>query len=439
MYHIESPVAADISNPMTPTAERIPYMAGGRILSMAAFLALPLSLFASKGMALLFGLAGLSCLIANLMHRKERLIIPGWSKLFAASLSIYAGISSIWSMTPGVSFRQAMVLGLVLFIGLLLVSTARRLEGASKHIFETGLIAGGVLGLAIVGIAVFFHGPLYSLILKVIGHPPEDAAFLLRTLNHGAAIAAIFMLPWVLVIRRRYGTVWAVISLFIGGGLLAFCEADSNKVALMCGLMAAFVVFLGGKTALKGFFILFIIGVLSAPWIITQLPDPLQPINRAAELPQSAQHRLLIWHTATGLILKRPLLGSGFDTARAFYGANQKVVSHFGGDKTNPKWSNLFEPIPLHPHNGILQVWLELGLVGALLFAGSLFLLMQRFCTINDRFERSMVFGSFVAGLTIFLVSYGAWQGWWLGSIWLMVTFAVASLADTATIQGRER
>jgi len=35
-------------------------------------------------------------------------------------------------------------------------------------------------------------------------------------------------------------------------------------------------------------------------------------------------------------------------------------------------WSNVFEPIPLHVHNGILQIWLELGIGGALLLGAVL-------------------------------------------------------------------
>jgi len=424
---------------MTPTAERTSSLADGRILGLIAFLALPVALFAPKGMAPLFGVAGLSCLIANLAHKRGWPVMAGWSMALAAGFAMLSAASAIWSMTPGVSLKGALVLGLVLILGLLLASTARRLQGASKHAFETGLIAGGVLGLAIIGIEVSFGDPLYSAALRLIGRPPETAAVLLRSINQGAAVTAIFLLPWAVVVRRRFGSAWAGVGLAVGVGVLAACEADSQKVALVVGLAAALITLLGGKSALRGFSVLFVVGVLSAPWVVTMLPDPLQPNNSAAVLPGSSQHRLVIWQTTAGLIFKRPLLGSGFDTARAFYGADKKVEYHFGGEGANTKWANLFEPIPLHPHNGVLQVWLELGLVGALLFAGSLFFIMGRLAVIRNNFERSMLSGAFVTGLTIFSVSYGAWQGWWLGAIWLMIAFGVASVADPTDDGARER
>ena len=42
----------------------------------------------------------------------------------------------------------------------------------------------------------------------------------------------------------------------------------------------------------------------------------------------------------------------------------------------------------------------------------------------------AMVFGSFVTGLAIFAVSYGAWQSWWMGTIWLMMAFGSAVFKD---------
>ncbi|HEC14172.1 MAG TPA: hypothetical protein ENI72_00295 [Rhodospirillales bacterium] len=41
------------------------------------------------------------------------------------------------------------------------------------------------------------------------------------------------------------------------------------------------------------------LGVLSAPWIVSQLPDPLKEGNAAASLSHSLQHRIVIWKTAT--------------------------------------------------------------------------------------------------------------------------------------------
>jgi O-antigen ligase len=249
-------------------------------------------------------------------------------------------------------------------------------------------------------------------------------------------MGAIFLLPWTMAVKRHKGPLWAGASFTIGITVLAYCPADSHKVALAIGLLAALAVFIGDRPVLKGFSFLLISGVLAAPWTVSVLPDPLQPKNTMALLPNSSQHRLVIWQTTAAHIFERPVFGSGFNTARAFYGEDQRVMNYFSGKKSRgpnlipSTWVSYFEPIPLHPHNGVLQVWLELGAAGALLLAAGLFLIVRRLGGVENRFERAMVFGSFITGLVVFCVSYGAWQSWWMGTIWLMMVYGAAFCQD---------
>jgi O-antigen ligase len=80
--------------------------------------------------------------------------------------------------------------------------------------------------------------------------------------------------------------------------------------------------------------------------------------------------------------------------------------------------SRTFGPaIPLHTHNAQLQLWLELGAIGAAL-AGVFFCwlaygvvrLSQR-----SRAEAAMAAAALVSYLVIGGLSFGVWQEWWLG------------------------
>ena len=57
-------------------------------------------------------------------------------------------------------------------------------------------------------------------------------------------------------------------------------------------------------------------------------------------------HRLIIWSYVKEKILEKPLIGHGFFSSRNI--AN-KMKETQNGTK--------FQLIPLHPHNGILQIW----------------------------------------------------------------------------------
>jgi exopolysaccharide production protein ExoQ len=420
-----------LRNPMISTTKRFPYLADGHILGLSALLTLPVAIFAPKGLAVLFALSALLSLVSGFAHLRETLVAMGWGVRLAAAFTALSLASALWSMTPGTTVKKALILGLVLFCGLILTCAARRLQGKGRRMFETGLIFGGVLGFAALAIEIYFGGPLFQLLWGAMGIPPQPASTMLRAVNQGAAVAAIFLLPWALAVRRRKGTLWASIGFAVCVVVLAFGQADSQKAALIVGLAAVVLVFIGGKPALKGLSALFVVGVLSAPWVVPVLPDPLDAHNSAAGLPNSTQHRLVIWQTTARLIFKKPLAGSGFDTSRAFYNKDQKAVYIFGGEDSPARWFTKFEPIPLHPHNGILQIWLELGALGAILMAAVLYYITNRLSAFENRFERAVIFGSFVTGLVIFSISYGAWQSWWMGAIWLLTAFGAAFMNDS--------
>src|SRR3546814_3641058 len=84
----------------------------------------------------------------------------------------------------------------------------------------------------------------------------------------------------------------------------------------------------------------------------------------AEYLPLSWQHRIEIWRFAAEKAAERPLTGWGFDATRVLGRIAESEV--FSG-----------RTLALHPHNLSLQVWLELGGVGALLVVGIGFFLFR--------------------------------------------------------------
>ncbi len=149
----------------------------------------------------------------------------------------------------------------------------------------------------------------------------------------------------------------------------------------------------------------------------------------------------IIWNYAVGHIKGKPLAGSGFDATRGLYSQKDRIELRFpdnaGGKNWGPIW---YEPIPLHPHNAILQVWLELGAFGALILLALLVSVVRAIARfIEDRLARAVALGSLTTGLAIASISFGIWQSWWLGSILLGGAFLVAVLAPSFGGKGRGR
>jgi O-antigen ligase len=129
----------------------------------------------------------------------------------------------------------------------------------------------------------------------------------------------------------------------------------------------------------------------------------------------SGMHRLYIWKFVADHIALRPLWGYGFEASRAIPGGRDMAFSN---------WQNL----PLHPHNASLQIWLELGLLGALAFVALIVAVGFGIARIQDRTARAAGFASFLAAMAPLMASFGIWQTWWLGALPLCAMLAMTLL-----------
>jgi O-antigen ligase len=140
-------------------------------------------------------------------------------------------------------------------------------------------------------------------------------------------------------------------------------------------------------------------------------------------LRASAHHRLVIWNWTAERIGERPLLGWGFDASRAMPGRETQVAAYMPLDEYGLRMEG--DVLPLHPHDAILQWWLELGVLGAALGAALavwIWLLAGR----TGAFALALA----AAAMPPLLLSFGVWQSWWLATL-----FLAAALLRTAPRQ----
>lgn len=109
--------------------------------------------------------------------------------------------------------------------------------------------------------------------------------------------------------------------------------------------------------------------------------------------PPSWDARLNIWAFAANQIVEHALRGWGVDASRTFGNA-----------------------IPLHTHNAALQLWLELGALGAALAAAFFAWVLYRIVawTGENRRDGAMAAATLTAYVLVGGLSFGVWQEWWL-------------------------
>jgi hypothetical protein len=101
------------------------------------------------------------------------------------------------------------------------------------------------------------------------------------------------------------------------------------------------------------------------------------------------------------------------------------ALARFGLDgPATPGWIAGAQLLPLHPHNGALQLRLELGWPGVLL-AAMLAAALALAC------RNAVAVAVLAAGAVTAMLSFGAWQEWWVGAE-LLALAAVAGIPRSA-------
>ena len=94
-------------------------------------------------------------------------------------------------------------------------------------------------------------------------------------------------------------------------------------------------------------------------------------LNTLHLLPMSWIHRLYIWKTSSDRILEHWVRGYGFDISRqpeflSYYQKYAQTLKLIWPDGTFSMFGKMGKDFCYHPHNIILQMWLDFGVLGAL-------------------------------------------------------------------------
>ena len=231
--------------------------------------------------------------------------------------------------------------------------------------------------------------------------------------NRGAI--ALSMITWPVVAflwNSRIG--WKALAIPVVLGILSvFLESASATLGFLVGVASVLIVVCHRKIGRLATLAACIVAFIVLPFAMREMHK--HEWHRADWLSQSEQHRVEIWNFTLERIAEKPVFGWGFDESR-------HIARHFfSADESSRSM------VPLHPHNGPLQILLELGSVGAVIALALLWLIANYLSNLPRR-ARECSQALFVATLAIGCVAFGQWQNWWIALI-----FSVALLMPLTT------
>ncbi len=399
--------------PLDWRAPSLPLMAGAVVAPFAAVLQ-------SKAMTPI----GLVALVACILLARWRQGSWPWPRgpvLWAGmALGGWGMLSAIWALDPRRSFSEGLVLFGMVLLAAAAAEAARRDEPAQRRRLGNAVLIGLGIGLAL---ALIDHltGNAIRAGVRGLKDVPPNLAFGLKP----AASVMALMLPLVagacLPAKARIG------ALVLGAAILLALPGDTAKLAALAGLaVAAIVAWRPCFTRVLA--ALLALGMLATPVLLGPAISMIRP--QVERLPPSAIHRLVIWDFALERAAEKPLGGWGMESARIIPGGD----THPGTERlarlgvSRPDLMEWFaQPhlrmLPLHPHNGPLQIRLELGWVGGALAALGLLLLAL---AAGRAGVPAAAAGALASGFVTFFASFGAWQNWWLCAAALALAIAAS-------------
>lgn len=390
-------------------------------LALAALLFAPLALFAPKGETPLLVLCAVLALLSPEGRRRARDGLAQPLSWALAALFAWALLSALWSLDPPSSFALWARLVALLVVAVAFASVAGGADDGTPALRALSLGAG--LGIALAGLEMAAGNPIRSAMEGV-----RENLHLYQSywLNRGMTAIALLIWPAAAALWPR-GAWKAAALLAAGGAALLAGPQMAAKLALAVAAVVAVLAWFWGprlRAALAAAGLLVCLAMPVAPGL---LPDPEELQQR--QVISSVSHRIQIWRFAVQRIVERPVLGWGLDAARDIPGGDAIAPGTIGATL-----------MPLHPHNGPLQVWLELGAVGAGLLGLVVAAAFWQAASLPQRPARAAACAMVGAALVIGCVSYGIWQTQWLAVLGLSAAFmAVAARAGSSLSSGTPR
>lgn len=308
-------------------------------------------------------------------------------------------ISFIWSITPKDSFTCA--LGMVALVGgaIIAANACKVIEPPSPRVakwFACSLL----LACVLVMLEMLPEGGAVQMLLKVAGN--EDIYFLDKTINRTLCALAMLVWPAMLALRNAgYSKSAWLVMLPVVVAPIFLLHSLSAKMGIVAGVAVWALVARFPQAVPRTLRFAVPAILLLWPVAFTFGQEALTSSSFYNRLPISSQHRVEIWHFTLGKVAEKPLLGWGMNTARSIPG-HAELNEH---GRTN---------MPLHPHNSIMQLLLEQGIIGLLLNVMAVALLLRHWQqVVTTPGLREAVGASIVAYIAIGFTAFGLWQTWW--------------------------
>lgn len=357
-----------------------------------------------------------------------------WAFLAILTLCTLLSLDRAESVEILLRVGASLLVGWICLRGLVWSGTALRFACLS-------LVIGGVIAFSIAVFGVYFQSSAVAFREGIGMTGPYNGPKNFKLF----ASATICFLPVLLWAAWWLGGKWrlAVLPAVPLAGLVVYGDGVETSYSALFGVIGGagllFLVLIGLKTpvAVRRGIILAVLGMggVLAFYVLSNLPPPPVEADQAARLPVPDWHRQVIWGFAWDVFLKNPVFGIGPNTINLVPGASDII----------PGMNQ--EYVPGHPHNSVLEIAAEAGIVGLVGLAALIICLLRGFLRFavgarEGRYGtqvRKELFGAAMAGIfltgsfwTSSLSNFSIWSAWWIATFIVLISIPLAACIRAA-------
>lgn len=328
-------------------------------------------------------------------------------------------MSCFWAQNTLVSITSLFRVFSIVIVAYLLITNAKELSNKIP-MRQQRLATSIICALLLFYVEFFSKGMITSWFRSAFQYAVNNE-FYLHYLDRGCSVLAL--VAWVAIARLQDSE--KGMYAFILYVCMAITFAISDSLAAFVGFIVAGFVFIVTKYSVfrNPIILSIILSICSVLFIVMAITlNPHQISEGAKDLPISAKHRLFIWDFTSEKAMQHPILGWGHGASRQIEVENTEMIELEG---------YRLHPLPTHPHNNLIQIFLENGIIGLVLYIALMCKYVFRWYNSfkNNANSSSIIAAGYACFTTFFvisMISFNMWQSWWLCSfLWVATLFAM--------------